>query len=183
MSETLFEVPQAAPVLAEAMTERRMLDLLHGRYGQQSHNGAVQADRYVRAEHVRASAGFDCRTADFIAYDTWASSKFAIHGVEIKISRTDWLRELKDPAKAEPFMAWCSHWWLAVPDRAMVKPDELPPGWGLLAGRTLLRAAVSAPRRDVAPIPPGSVAALLRAAVKTATRDLATAEQSLGLAP
>lgn len=173
MTEALFKIPQVTMATAEAMTERQMLDLLHARYGQKSYNGAVEAERYVRAEHVRASAGFDRRTADFIAYDTWESSKFAVHGVEVKVSRSDWLRELKDPAKAGPFMAWCSHWWLAVPDRAMVKPGELPDGWGLLAGRTLLRAAVSAPRRDVAPIPPGSIAALLRAAVKTAARDVA----------
>ncbi len=176
MSEVLFEAPQPTP-MAEVMTERRMLDLLHRRYGQQSYNGAIEADRYVRAEHVRASAGFDRRTADFIVFDTWASSRFAIHGVEVKVSRSDWLRELKDPTKAEPFMAWCTHWWLAVPDRSMVKPDELPSGWGLLAGQRYmgdmrLVAAIPAPRRNVPPIPPDSVAALLRAAVKTATRDV-----------
>jgi hypothetical protein len=178
VNEVLFEVPQAPPALAEVATERHMLDLLHKRYGQQSYNGAVEADRYVRAEHVRASAGFDRRTADFVAFDTWASSKFAVHGVEVKVSRGDWLRELKDPTKAEPFMAWCTHWWLAVPDRSMVQPGELPGGWGLLAGQryagsTRLVAVFPAPCREVPPIPPASVAALLRAAVKTATRNLA----------
>jgi hypothetical protein len=84
------------------MTEREMLDLLHARFGFISHNGGVPKPRYVKAEHVRSQTGFDRRTADFVAVDTWASGKCAIHGVEVKVSRPDWLRELKDhrPAAA-----------------------------------------------------------------------------------
>jgi hypothetical protein len=151
------------------LTERGMLDLLHKRFGQQSYNGAVQADRYVRAEHVRAKAGFDCRTADFVAVDTWASSNIAIHGVEVKVSRSDWLRELKDPWKAEEFVPFTNYWWLAAADKSIVRDDELPEGWGLLVPRGgKLTAVKKAPRREAQPLPLARMAALLRAVAKTA---------------
>jgi hypothetical protein len=150
-----------------------MLDLLHVRFGFISENGGIPKPRYVKAEHVRAQSGFDRRTADFVAVDTWASGKCAIHGCEVKVSRSDWLRELKDPGKSAACMAWCTYWWLAVPDRAIVKDGELPPGWGLLAARPYrgslrLRAVIPAPRRDVPPVPAESMASLLYAVAKTA---------------
>jgi hypothetical protein len=175
VSGVLFDI-EPSPIVVSAhdapavkLTERDMLNLLHQRFGVKSYNGAVAAERYVRAEHVRARSGFDRRTADFIAVDTWASGKLAIHGVEIKVSRSDWLRELKDPAKAEAFMCWCSHWWLAAANVSIARPEELPSGWGLMvATRRGLIARVPAPRRDVPPIPPESIASLLRAVAKTA---------------
>lgn len=154
---------------AASFTERVMLDLLHDRFGFISHNGGVPKPRYAKAEHVRARTGFDQRTADFIAVDTWASGKCAVHGVEVKVSRSDWLRELKDPDKAAAFTGWCTHWWLAVPRRDIVRDSELPSGWGLLTIRGgRLIAAIPAPARDVSPIPPESVASLLYAVARTA---------------
>lgn len=172
-------VPPPPPPPLTRMTERDMLDLLHKRYGFVSHNGGVPKPRYVKAEHVRAKSGFfdrgdpSARTADFVAVDTWASGKCAIHGVEVKVSRADWLRELKTPGKAAACMAWCSFWWLAVPDQVIVKDGELPPGWGLLApqrwvGGWRLQQVIAAPFRDVHPIPPASMASLLYAAARTA---------------
>jgi len=171
--DALPEMPEPAPTTPR-MTERDMLDMLHRRYGQQSYNGAVSARRYICAEHVRARAGFDTRTADFIAVDTWESSMrqgwLTVHGVEVKISRSDWLRELKDPGKAAEGMHYASHRWLAVPDASMVREGELPPGWGLLArarNRGLV-AKVRAEDRGGEPLSPSAIAALLRAATKTA---------------
>ena len=163
--------PPVPPVAK--MTEREMLDLLHARFGFISQNGGVPKPRYVKAEHVRARTGFDRRTADFVAVDTWASAKCAIHGVEVKVSRSDWLRELKEPDKSAACMSWCTHWWLAVSDRSIVRDGELPPGWGLLAAKKhgdglRLAQVTEAPRRAVPPIPPESMASLLYAVAKTA---------------
>jgi hypothetical protein len=66
---------------------------------------------------------------DFMAVGTWPSTKFVVHGVEIKTSRSDWLRELKDPSKSLEGKARCDHWWLACPP-GVVKDGELPDGWG-----------------------------------------------------
>jgi hypothetical protein len=169
------EVPAPRSPEGEPWTERMMLDLLHKRFGFISQNGASAKPRYVCAEHVRSEAGFDRRTLDFVAVDTWASAKLAIHGVEVKVSRSDWLRELKDPWKSEPFMGWTTHFWLAAASKGIVQPGELPEGWGLLVpqehswGRRLI-AATSAPRRQVPPPPPATIASLLYAVHRTTAR-------------
>lgn len=165
------------------VTERDMLDLLHRRYSQASINGGTSARRYVCAEHVRNQAGFfdrgrGGRTADFVAVDTWLSSlrsgHLRVHGVEVKVSRSDWLRELKDPAKAVETLEYASYCWLAVPDLTVAQPDELPDGWGLLriAGDRGLVAKRAAQLRPVDPLSPSATAALLRAVAKTAARPM-----------
>lgn len=151
--------------------ERDMLNLLHQRYSQTYGNGP----RYVCAEHVRSAAGFDAsRCADMIVQDLWPSKGLELHGHEVKVSRSDWLHELKRPEKAEEFRRYMHRWWLVVSDREIVRPGELPEGWGLLAvvGERL-HAVVSAPPLSPEPMPPTLIAALLRASVKTAQRRMA----------
>jgi hypothetical protein len=167
-NELDLEIPEQVK-----MTEREMLDLLHRRYGQRSYNGGVDAPRYICAEHVRAGAGFERRTADFMAVDTWESSMrqgwLTIHGVEVKVSRSDWLRELKDPDKSADGMRYASHCWLAASDPSIIREGELPLGWGLLcpAGARGLVAKIPAKGRRVEQITPSAIAALLRAVAKT----------------
>lgn len=154
-------------------TERMMLDLIHARYGKvQPGNGP----RYVVAEHVRNYCGFAgdrttsrLRTADALAVDLWPSSGHRVHGFEVKVSRSDWLTELKDPSKAEAFKPYCDHWWLVVPDASIVRGD-LPEGWGLLAVTEggVLRVRKPAPKLDRRPMPFEMTAAWLRATAKTA---------------
>jgi hypothetical protein len=171
MIEPLFDMPDQPGDETPRCTEREMLEALHRKFGQVSKNGGVLAPRYVCAEHVRASAGFYCRTADFIAADTWGRGKYAIHGVEVKVSRGDWQRELRKPEKAGAFAPWVHYWWLAAADDSIVHPGELPGDWGLLVlkrGRLYERPA--APRRSPIPVPPESMASLLRAVAKTAAR-------------
>src|SRR5690606_21058076 len=149
--------------------------------------------RYVVAEHVRSAAGFGAwndrdmleqqggrmiRTADAMVVDLWPSTGNLVHGIEVKVSRSDWLTELRDPATSAPLRRYCDHWWLAVPD-AKIAHDGVPEGWGLLAvgkdGR--LRVRKAAPRLAREPMPPTFVASLLRAAVKTATKPTPTREE------
>ena len=75
------------------------------------------------------------RTADAIAMALWPSRGLEVHGFEVKCSRSDWLRELKDPAKADEIFQFCDRWWLVIGDKAIVRPGELPPSWGLLIPR------------------------------------------------
>lgn len=148
-----------------AMTEAEVTDALHVRYGQVHGNGR----RYAVAAGVRSSAGFDARrTADFVAMDLWPSKGLALHGHEIKVSRSDWLRELKEPEKAAEFIPWMNYWWLVASSPRIVRDGELPEGWGLMVMRGgLLTTAVRAPRRDAKPLTPSRLAALLRAAGQT----------------
>lgn len=180
MSEALFEgfepeVVAEAPAPEVKWTERMMLDLIHERY---SKVNPGNGPRYVVAEHVRNQCGFGgywgtgpLRTADAMAVDLWPSSSHLIHGFEVKVSRSDWLTELKDPEKAEAFKPYCDHWWLVVPDADIVRSD-LPLGWGLLAvaPNGALRVRKQAPKLDRQPMPFEMTAAWLRATAKTARR-------------
>ena len=149
-------------------TEARMLDLIRERYSKTAGNGP----RYVVSSHVRNQCGFGgygddrLRTVDALAVDLWPSSGHLIHGFEVKVSRSDWLAELKDPEKAEAFKPYCDHWWLVAP--AQVVRDDLPRGWGLLSPdrNGALRVKKRAPRLIRQPMPFGMTAAWLRATAK-----------------
>jgi hypothetical protein len=152
-------------------TEREMLDLLLARYNTER-QGTI-ADRWVRAEHVRSSQDFreTLSIADFIAIDKYASTQ-AIHGHEVKVSRSDWLTELRDLSKAERIKRYCNFWWLVVSDAAIIKDGELPEGWGLIVkSGTKLRAKVKAPELTPAPLPLDFVAGLTSAVQRTAYRE------------
>lgn len=73
--------------------------------------------------------------ADAIAMSLWPSSKNGMElvGFELKISRSDWLHELKNPYKADPIKQFCDRWYVVTANSGIVKyPDELPEGWGLI---------------------------------------------------
>lgn len=163
-------------------TEASMIDLLHERYGTRSQGNG---NRYVAMSHVRSDAGFDAeRTADFMALDLWPSKGLTLHGHEVKISRSDWLNELKDPEKSAAFMKHVDYWWLVIADKDMVKAGELPKGWGMMTIGTdgKLRVLKQAPRLTTpeyvtgkwgqakpvhSPVHRGLAASMLRAAAKT----------------
>ena len=168
---------------AEKFTERRMFDYLQARYSQ---TNPGNGPRYACAEHVKNRAGFDApRCADFIAVDCWPTGGIELHGHEVKVSRSDWLHELKDLTKSEAFRRYMHRWWLVVPDLGIVKPGELPDGWGLLTIRKFtskrpghhtpvvdyrLRAAVQAPKLAPEPLPVEILATLMRSTARTAKR-------------
>lgn len=93
--------------------------------------------RFPRAEYatlfeVRNAAGFSAtRSCDCVAVSLWPSRGLHITGIEIKISRSDWLRELKQPAKAEAFAQFCDYWYVIAP-KGLIKVDEVPLAWGLM---------------------------------------------------
>jgi hypothetical protein len=151
------------------LTEGDLLAMLEKRY---SATNPGNGPRYVYARHVRSHAGFfwgqaGNRTADFVALDTW-ESKLALHGHEVKVSRSDWLTELKHPEKAQEFIPYMHYWWLVVSHRSIVRDGELPDGWGLIAPRGNGLAAVRPARRnaDVQPLPLSRMAAFCRAIVR-----------------
>lgn len=56
------------------------------------------------------------RRIDALAFGIWQSVGREIHGFEIKVSRGDWLREVKQVDKADPFIAVCDRFWLVTSD-------------------------------------------------------------------
>ena len=95
------------------------------------------APEFAMLFEVRNGTGYQrsLRTADALAMSLWPSRGLELNGFEIKVSRSDWLKELNTAAKAEAFHPYCDRWWLVVGDRAIVRDGELPRGWGLLAPR------------------------------------------------
>lgn len=126
------------------MTEADVLALLRQKL---TRPGNGDAGEYALLPQVRNAAGFDAsRTFDAVAVSLWPSRGFSIHCYEVKCSRSDWLRELKEPAKAEAAARHCDRFSIVASDASIVKDGELPPTWGLLvvSGQTL-RTVVSAP--------------------------------------
>jgi hypothetical protein len=123
------------------------------------------APEYAFLEQVRSQTGYSSttRTADALAMSLWPSRGLELHGFEIKVSRGDWLREKKEPAKAEEILRYCDRWWLVVADAEIVKPGELPPTWGLIVPRGKgLVAKVEAPKLEAEPLTRAIFAAILR---------------------
>ncbi|MGW5880276.1 hypothetical protein ACWFMI_27390 [Nocardiopsis terrae] len=57
---------------------------------------------------------------------------------ELKVSRSDWRRELADPDKAGAWLPYCSRMWVVAPP-GLIRPAELPAGWGLMEPPTASR--------------------------------------------
>lgn len=121
-----------------------MLALLRQKLTKPGNGGAGE---YALLPQVRNAAGFDAsRTFDAVAVSLWPSRGFSIHCYEVKCSRSDWLRELKEPAKAEAAARHCDRFSIVAADSTVVRNGELPPTWGLLVVHgDSLRTVVAAP--------------------------------------
>lgn len=71
------------------------------------------------------------RYADAVMMSLWPSRGLELHGVEIKVSRSDWKREAADPTKAERVGAYCDRWWVHVGPGVIHDLSEVPPAWGV----------------------------------------------------
>ncbi|XXX79129.1 hypothetical protein WMF30_10185 [Sorangium sp. So ce134] len=126
-----------------------------------------KAPEYAILFEVRNGTGWQRapRSADAMAMSLWPSRGLELMGFEVKVSRSDWLRELKDPAKAEEISAYCDRWWVVVGDKNIVQPGELPPTWGLLVPRGKgLAVETEAPKLAPKPVDRPFLAAMLRRA-------------------
>ncbi len=145
-----------------------LLDRLRRRY---------PAPQYALFAEVGDETGGRTRSADAIAMGLWRSRGIELQGFEIKVDRRDWLRELKNPSKAEPIARYRDRWTIVVSDPDIVREGELPTGWGLLVPRGKdLVSVVEAPKMDPVPITRVFLAALLRAAHKVSPLERAVAE-------
>lgn len=155
------EPPGAGVVIPEDQfkwTERIILDALGVRYGIRPGTPT----RWVFATHVRTATGFDAtNTIDAVALDLWPSAGHFIHGFEVKCSRGDWLNEIKPRVikkgythgpygtfpetvvppiirppleKSAKARELCDTFTVVAPPD-VVKPDELPDGWGWFEAR------------------------------------------------
>lgn len=125
MSATELPIETSAGKLTEAI----VLGLLREKHNQPGNGGA---GTYAFLPLVRNAAGFSAnRTFDAIAMDLWPSRGLSLHVFEVKVSRSDWLRELSEPAKAEDACKIADRFTVVAPV-GCVRDGELPPAWGLI---------------------------------------------------
>jgi len=127
--------------------------------------------QWVFLTQVRSSTGSAKRVADAMAFNMYGSTGYEILGFEIKVSRADFLSELKDMSKSNEIMEYCDKWYLVVPDATIVKDGELPKNWGLLMLKDgKLMQKVRATPTKTAQMPPHFIASILRRSGDEVTR-------------
>ena len=159
------------------MTEAQILQILADK--------RFTAPEWALIRHVNEGTGAQTgRTLDAVAMGLWPSRGLHLHGIEVKSSRSDWLRELKKPAKADGWWSACHCFWVAAPAN-VVQEADLPAGWGhLLVSANAVKIATLAQLREPPQLTWERVAALLRAACRegedlvprAAVHELAAAE-------
>lgn len=168
-------------------TERSVLDALHRRYCVPGGHGRPQ--RYVIAEHVPDHPWMPRRTIDAVVVDTWpgsftdaATTGYGLHGIEVKVTRSDLRRELADLTKSGEFIddtgrggeerGILSHYSILAPTDALKgwRDMGIPDTWGILTLKDdgTIRAARKPTRlRDEVRLTIGAAATLARAIHKT----------------
>ena len=123
MNADTAELPLDEP--ATKLSTPALGDLLRAKYPR---------DRYALFFDVPDAVGLDQRRRiDALAFGIWQSVGREIQGFELKVSRSDWLRELKQVNKADPFIAICDRFWLVTADSSIAKIDEVPACWGWMS--------------------------------------------------
>lgn len=118
-------------------------------------------DKRLWPEHLRSRVA---QRLDLFVMGTWASNRYEQIVYEVKTSRSDFLRELRQPAKREVGMALSHRFFFATPP-GLCDPGEIPDGCGLVEvvdGRVRVRRR--APRRPDPLLPVPFVASVLRTA-------------------
>lgn len=113
------------------MTTEELLNKLSKKY---------PSPAYAFLRQVRNQTGYGykagtIRTADAMALGLWKSRGYYLHGFELKISRSDWLHELKEPAKAEAIAEYCDMFSLVISDIKIIDVSEVPKTWGIMVAQ------------------------------------------------
>jgi hypothetical protein len=103
---------------------------------------------------------------DYMVINMWASRGYSIHGIEEKSFRSDWLRELKSPAKQEKHFKYCDRFWLLTSNENVAKLEEIPETWGWyhINKSGILKVMKEAPKLDAHPIDRFMMCAMVRRA-------------------
>lgn len=145
-----------------------LVKLIRLKYPERSQNGLYNTN--VVLEEVADDVGHSVRWIDAAVFSMWRSHGLTRSAFEVKVSRSDFLRELKKPDKYE----WCiecfHEFWYVAP-KGVIQVEELPVGAGWLypRGKQLVTGRQAArnpnPRLD-----DGLLASFMRSAWKEINR-------------
>jgi len=132
------------------------------------HSGASYGAPWAFFAELRIGTGYGREAEQRIdawAMALWPSAQFKRVAYEVKISRSDFLREIKDPGKRRRAMVFSNEFYFATPF-GLLKESEIPPECGLVEIRPdgRLRTVVDAPHRDTPPPSWRFMAAIIRRA-------------------
>lgn len=118
----------AGEALPEKATERILWLLRHRHTGRRKEEWALFTE-------LRNAVGFGpARYLDLLALGTWKSSGYRAVAYEVKVSRADFARELANPEKRAFAESIAEECYFATP-AGLVRPDEVPEGWGLIVAQ------------------------------------------------
>lgn len=126
-------------------------------------NGPFPSAAFAWLYEVSNATGWGAkRYADAVALSCWPSRGIFLTGIEVKVDRYDWLRELRNPEKAQEIQQWCAEFYLAAPP-GVINLDEVPKTWGLyvIEGKKAKRVK-KAPEQKAKPLTLEFVASILR---------------------
>jgi hypothetical protein len=136
---------------------------------------------YVHVAEAPQSADRQGRKIDVLVMSMWRSRGHELDAVEVKVSASDWKRELDNAGKADWWWSHVHRFWIAVPDEPKLVErvrSELPSGWGLIAcAADGTRIITKAERHTPKPMPWEATIGLIRAAADAGPNALARAEQ------
>lgn len=150
-------------IRTDRKTECAILDRLEKRYSK---------PHWLFLRELRNDTGFQStRACDALAVGLYHSRGQLLIGFEKKVSRSDWLRELKEPEKAEALAQFCDEWYVVVPGPDIAQLEEVPHTWGLLQvkGNTI-STLKQAPTLTPKPIDRGFLAAIVERSIENALR-------------
>lgn len=160
MSDLPDETPTPEGIAPDGETQR-LLWLLKARHP--TENG-----EWANFSELRSCVGFgDARYIDFLAMHTFQGGRGDNRGLkavayEIKISRSDFAREIKRPEKRAFAESIADECFFATP-AGLLRVDEVPDGWGLVeANKAGLRVVKHPLQRQPGPWPRAFVAMIAR---------------------
>jgi len=133
---------------------RKIIELLKHR-----HSGLEWA---TFVELNAGTGGYAGQRIDLYVFNMYPSKNYLRIAYEIKVSRADFARELEKPKKREFAERVANECYFAMPV-GLVKPDEIPEGWGLIeAVKNGTRIKKRAKQRKVADPPLHFAASIAR---------------------
>jgi hypothetical protein len=161
--------------LPEAIKAEDLIALIRRKYPISRPDGLQS---HVALEQVPDGTGmFQGRWIDVVVFSLWSSKGLIRAAFEVKVSRSDFLRELQNPLKYKWALECFHEFWFVAPQNVIQLP-ELPPniGWMFPRGGKLAikRHAVQNPNPRLDDI---LLAAFMRAAAKEINRVSRTSEE------
>ena len=105
------------------------------------------------------------RYLDYMVINLWESRGQSIIGIEEKSYRSDWLNELKNPAKQELHAPYCDYFYLLTTKEGVANLEEIPENWGWMAVKgDKIVTMKKAPKLDAKPMSKSMMVGIMRRA-------------------